>query len=237
MSGQADHAPWRVALVLDGDRPVDGWSHLLADDAIVVAADGGARHAGQAGVHVDHLVGDLDSLSDADVAAVEAAGAVVHRYPVDKDETDFELAAELAVGLASVGGDAGVLVVGGSGGRHDHQIGNVLVLAGPRFATTDVTALMGRGVLQVARPDRPVELYGEVGALVSLYPVGVAASGVTTDGLRYALRDDTLAPGSARGTSNVVKRASASVRLVAGVLLVVEPDAVTTLIPRSQESP
>ena len=239
MSGRPDHAPWRVALVLDGDRPVDGWPELLAADALVVVADGGARHARQAGVRVDHLVGDLDSLSDAEVAQVHEAGATVHRHPTDKDETDFELAADLAVALASDRPDEEprVLVVGGSGGRHDHLVGNLVVLAGPRFATTAVTALMGTAVVQVARPDRPVALYGGVDSLASLYPVGIPAAGVTTAGLGYPLRDDTLSPGSARGTSNVVRQAPASVRLATGLLLVIEPDAIASLIPPPKETP
>jgi thiamine pyrophosphokinase len=170
----------------------------------------------------------------------------VHRHPRDKDETDFELAADVALGLASAeasrnpatGHDVpAVLVVGGSGGRLDHLFGNLMVLAGSRFGAVEVTALMGDAVVQVARPDRPVQLFGAEGALASLYPVGEPAIGVTTDGLQYALCDEALAPGTARGTSNVVCRAPASVRLGAGVLLVVEPSAVTSLIPPAQERP
>lgn len=247
MSGQPHPAPWRVALVLDGDRPADGWPHLLASDARVVAADGGARHARHTGVRVDHLVGDLDSLSVEAVSRLQESGAVVHLHPRDKDETDFELAADVALGLASAEASRNpardhddvpaVLVVGGSGGRLDHLFGNLMVLAGPRFGVVEVTALMGDAVVQVARPDRPVQLFGAEGALASLYPVGEQAIGVTTDGLQYALCDEALAPGTARGTSNVVCRAPASVRLGAGALLVVEPSAVTSLIPPAQERP
>jgi thiamine pyrophosphokinase len=236
-----------VALILDGDRPVDGWPHLLAPDAQVVAADGGARHARHAGIRVDHLVGDLDSLSDDDIGRLQESGAVVHRHPRCKDETDFELAADVARGLATADATRStasgrvavpaLLVVGGSGGRLDHLLGNLMVLAGPCLASVAVTALMGDAVVQVARSDRPVQLFGAAGSLASLYPVGEPAIGVTTDGLQYALRDESLSPGSARGTSNVVRRAPASVRLSSGALLVVEPGAIASLIPTAQEQP
>ena len=237
MSGQFDREPWRVALVLDGDSPIETWSCLLAPDAVVVAADGGVRHAQREGVAVGHLVGDLDSVSEAEITRLAEAGTAVHRYPTEKDETDFELAADLAGDLASGAVESAprVLVIGGNGGRLDHLFGNLEVLAGPRFAAITVTALMGTAVVQVAHPLRTVHLYGGVDSLVSLYPVGLPAVGITTVGLQYALRDDTLVPGSARGTSNLVQRAPASVRLGTGVLLVIEPDAVTSLIQPTQE--
>ena len=45
-------------------------------------------------------------------------------------------------------------------------------------------------------------LTGEEGELVSLLPVGGPAEGVTAQGLRYPLSDETLAAGSSRGVSN-----------------------------------
>jgi thiamine pyrophosphokinase len=57
-----------------------------------------------------------------------------------------------------------------------------------------------------------------------LLPLGGAAEGVTTTGLRYPLRDETLDPGSTRGVSNVVDTTPAGVALRAGVLLAVLPD-------------
>ena len=44
---------------------------------------------------------------------------------------------------------------------------------------------------------------GEPGELVSLLAVNGPAEGVTTEGLAYPLRGETLEPGSTRGVSNV----------------------------------
>ncbi|RLC95476.1 MAG: thiamine diphosphokinase, partial [Chloroflexi bacterium] len=46
---------------------------LLRSDDLIIAADGGTRHALAAGVIPHVVIGDLDSLSPADLAQVEAA--------------------------------------------------------------------------------------------------------------------------------------------------------------------
>ncbi|MER3418849.1 MAG: thiamine diphosphokinase, partial [Chloroflexota bacterium] len=67
-----------------------------------------------------------------------------------------------------------------------------------------------------------LDLPGRVGALVSFLPFSGDAVGITTEGLRYPLRDELLRLGPARGISNVRLTPTASVTLRAGRLLVIE---------------
>jgi thiamine pyrophosphokinase len=69
------------------------------------------------------------------------------------------------------------------------------------------------------------ELNGRAGDIVSLLPLGGAVDGVTTEGLRYGLRDGTLEAGPARGLSNERSSDSARVSIRSGRLLVVETPA------------
>lgn len=228
---------WERVVVLDGSNPRAGWSTLIEPSGFVVAADGGARHAIAEGVRVDLVVGDLDSLTSEELDALIRAGAGVERHPTTKDATDFELALERAVTLGSnTGTDKGLLIVGGAGGRIDHQVGNLAVLSGPRLDGVAITALMGNAVVQVARRDVPVTLVGHEGALVSLFPREGPAV-VTTRGLEYSLDGATLREGSARGTSNVIIDAPGRIVVDAGVVLVIEPDAVPNLLQSTKEYP
>jgi thiamine pyrophosphokinase len=61
-----------------------------------------------------------------------------------------------------------------------------------------------------------------VGGLVTLLPVNGDADGVTTQGLRYPLGDETLRFGRARGLSNEVSSLPAKVTVRKGSLLVFE---------------
>ena len=65
-------------------------------------------------------------------------------------------------------------------------------------------------------------LTGLGGDLVTLLPLGGDAEGVRTEGLRYALDDETLAGGRTRGLSNEVVEPPASVSLKRGMLLIIE---------------
>lgn len=218
---------WRLVIVIDGDPPASGWGALVGPDATVIAADGGARHANAEGIRVTELIGDLDSLGGDEIDALIRGGTTVHRFDPAKDFTDFELAAQLAdraVHDSAIESDPRVLVVGGTGGRLDHELGNIAVLGGADLARFEVTALMGESVVHVATPDRGAYVVGDRGTLVSLVPVGGPALGVRTTGLRFRLDGDDLCAGATRGISNVVEADDAHVSVAGGSLLVIEPE-------------
>lgn len=207
----------RTAIVVCAGGPVRATLPVLDPGAIVIAADAGVYEAERLGLHIDLLVGDLDSADAAAVARVEAAGGRVERHPADKDASDLEL----ALVAAAVADARQVLVLGGDGGRLDHLLGNALLLASPRFADLRIDAVLGVAQIHVVRDDRTME--GTVGELVSLFAVGGPAYGVTTEGLRWRLEAEELLPGSTRGLSNEFVDASASIGVGNGVVLVVRP--------------
>jgi thiamine pyrophosphokinase len=217
--GPPDPRAARGALVFaGGDPPVPDDVLTSKRPELVIAADSGLQHARALGVPVDLVVGDLDSVDPAVLDAAVADGAAVERHPAAKDATDLELALDAAVDR----GATDVLVVGVGGGRLDHFLGNVLLLASPRYAHVRVDARVGDAFVTVVH--ERVELTGTRGGLCSLLPLGGPAVGVLTDGLRYPLRRETLPPGTTRGVSNEFVDGHATVSLEAGVLLAVVPD-------------
>ena len=191
----------------------------LPQPADVIAADSGLTVASALGLGVDHLVGDLDSVDPVAVEAAAAAGTTVDRHPAEKDATDLELALDAAL----IRGARRLVVVDGGGDRLDHLLANVLLLSSPAFAGADVEAFAGDARIAVARGGDAVTITGEPGSLVTLLPVGGAARGIVTEGLRYPLHAEELAPGTTRGVSNELLGAAGRVGLSEGTLLVVQP--------------
>lgn len=208
----------RAVIVASGD--LDAADARWLDGAgLVVAADGGAASLDRLGFRPDVLVGDLDSVPADLVDRLASAGVAVERHPVDKDASDTELALERAV---AAGPDEIVLLGGMGGDRLDHALANLLLLTDPALAGRQVRLVRGPTTIRIARGGERLWLGGETGEAVTLLPVGGPATGVTTHGLRWTLRDATLQMGRSRGLSNVVEESPASVSLTSGTLLVVE---------------
>jgi thiamine pyrophosphokinase len=211
-----------IVIVASGSfHPLD--ERWLDTAGLVVAADRGAVTLDRLGRRPHRLVGDLDSTPPRLVAALEAAGTVVERHPVDKEASDLELALASALGAvpAAPGGD--VVILGATGGsRLDHGAANLLLLTDPVLAGRSVRLVHGPATARILRGGERLALAGLPGDLVSILSIGNDAGGVTTAGLRWPLSDATLSMGRSRGLSNEIVADSAAVSLRDGHLLVVE---------------
>ncbi len=194
---------------------VDAALHL-APESLIVAADGGAHHAEALGLRPHIVLGDMDSLSGADLERYRAQGIALRRHPEAKDETDLELALLYAAGQ----GATWLRVLGGVGGRLDQTLGNVLLLTLEALAGRDARLVAGRQEAWILGAGEHA-IQGSPGDTLSLLPLGGDAQGVESEGLKFPLRRETLRFGPARGMSNVLTRERAVVRLAAGMLLAV----------------
>ena len=209
----------RTVVVVAGGHPSTVPSPLpdLPVEITVIAADSGIDLALTLGLHVDVAIGDFDSVSAAGLATVEAAGALVERYPAEKDATDLELALDAAIALEP----SHVVVVGTAGGRLDHLLGSILLLGAARYAGVTVDAYLDGNRLSVIRRSRT--LAGSPGDVVSLLPAHGPAEGVSTTGLAYPLHGETLPAGTSRGVSNVFATTEAQITVARGCLIAVQP--------------
>jgi len=184
-------------------------------DAIVVCADGGARHCAAAGIVPAVIVGDMDSADPATVDAFVKQGSVLRRYSPDKDETDTELALEHAFSLAP----DSITIFGALGGRIDHTVANVSLLAAAakrgidariRDKSCEAFVLTGTGKIR-----------GTVGETVSLLPLSERVTGITLTGFRYPLENAVMTLGTPIGISNRLVQPVARIAIESGYLLVI----------------
>lgn len=184
--------------------------------ARVVAVDGGAEALLEAGVTPALVVGDMDSVRAGTLAALAAQGARIERHEAAKRDTDAALA------LRHLAGCDEVLFVGAGGGRPDHALGNLHLLA------SAATWARARAVDEdhntwVATPERPVELRLPRGATLSAIPFDAEVTGITYEGLAYPLTDATMRAGDPYGISNVCAADVQRVRVRSGRLVLMRP--------------
>jgi thiamine pyrophosphokinase len=184
---------------------------LWRDADLRIAADGGANNARAFLERApDIVIGDLDSIDDATRAFCARSEFIMH--PREKDATDLELARDLALAR----GATAITLLAALGGRFDQMLANILLIAQTprarvRIAGADFDAWLARDSASIA---------GAIGDTVSLIPLSERVEAITTRGLKYPLRAETLAFGSTRGVSNALVAPRAEIILARGVLLV-----------------
>ncbi len=203
-----------VLIFAGGDSPAASLAEELPEPELIIAADSGYDLAVEAGFAVDVLIGDMDSIE----TEVIPTHVIVERYPIDKDATDLEL----ALARVSVDRPQRIVVVGGAGGRFDHELATAMLLCSDRWDGVDeIDWVTDRGWSHVIKGRRIV--HGDVGATISLIPMGGPVTGIDTKGLRWDLHGATIQPGSTWGVSNEFTGPVADIRVGSGCLLAVIP--------------
>ena len=211
----------RRVLVVGGspERPTaELVRRLAAETDLVVACDAGADACLAASVAVDVLIGDADSASTEALAWARSTALSEEAFPMDKDDVDLGLA--VAWVRRWCPGARELVFTGVSGGRADHALAVVGILA--RAADMAPWVEENTMVMRVLAPVgcscwqfAPADV-GRTASVIA--PMGEAV--VSERGMRWDLDYAPLAPLSDLGVSNVVEHEGAGVTVHEGVALV-----------------
>jgi thiamine pyrophosphokinase len=206
----------RTIIFANGELPnIERARALVRADDYVICADGGTHHALALGITPHLIIGDMDSVTKAVVQRLKKADVPIELYPRNKNETDLELALNRAVEKSP----SSILIIGALGGRLDQTLGNISLLSDSRLATLDCR--LDDGVEEVFFCLDSSRVKGRRGDIVSLIPWNGAVKGISTNGLRWPLNNETLYPEKTRGISNEMLEAVAEVSIEVGSLLII----------------
>jgi thiamine pyrophosphokinase len=211
----------RIVIFANGilNQPDLTRSRLHPTDRIF-CADGGARHALALGLTPHAIIGDLDSLPPELVAEMEAAGVAIHRHPMRKDQTDLELALEVAIAEKP----DEILLFTALGGRLDHTLANILLLAHPKYASVRFTLVDGPQWAILLHSHQSITIRGQPGDTLSLIPLSPKVSRVTLTGVEWPLEKATLSLGSTWTISNSLVNHQVTLQIGEGMVLLVHSD-------------
>lgn len=202
--------PWNDALII-GNGPLPPRRRiqpLITTGTLIVCADGGANRALARGIRPHLIIGDLDSLRPETAAALPGVQLLRVR---DQENTDLEKVLDHVLQL----GIGRAVVIGATGGRPDHALANLSILARyhRRLELSFVDAWCRLRII-----DGEISLPLAIGTTLSLLPLG-RCTGITTRGLEWPLNDESLEPGVREGISNRVNASPVEIRLRSGLLL------------------
>jgi len=183
---------------------------------LVIAADGGLRHARSLGVHPDLLVGDLDSVDPGALQRWPDLARV--KYPVDKDALDLELALDEVLARAA----RSVLIAGALGDRLDHSLASVAVAERYHRDGLEVTLDSGDARVLPLRRGQTRHAALAAGTTVSVLATRPGTR-VSLVGARWTLDHHALEPGFGVGVSNLASGDGPRLTLHDGGCLLVVP--------------
>ncbi|MBD5368578.1 MAG: thiamine diphosphokinase [Bacteroides sp.] len=174
-----DFSPEAVVIAA-GCFPVSEMALRMLDSSDrIVCCDGAADRFIAEGGKPWRIVGDCDSLSP-DI--MTRFSEIVRRNP-DQETNDLTK----SVSYLASKGIKRIAVLGATGLREDHTVGNISLLVEYLGMGLDVRAYTDYGVFIPVKGDR--EFQCPTGTQVSIFNFG--ASGISATGLRYPLRDFT----------------------------------------------
>ncbi len=190
----------------------------------IIAVDGGLASLCEMGVMPTDIVGDFDTVDQELLARYERNPNVrIRRFQPEKDDTD----SEIAVNMAIVYGSAQIDILGGTGGRLDHTIGNIRLLGLIYSASKGASkAFLYDRCNRLRLVDKECVIRREeaYGKYISLFPYTQIAEGITLEGFQYPLKEHTmeLYKTPTLGISNELAGEEGRILCRNGVLLMVE---------------
>lgn len=184
----------------------------------IIAVDGGVEYAKEMGILPNLIVGDFDTLDRVVLQEYKEKGIEHIVYPEEKDYTDSHLAVEIAINKQP----SKITMVAGTGSRMDHTLGNIglLFMALKQGITMEIVDQKNK----ICMIDKEHSIKREMlfGKYISLLPYTECVSGITLDGFRYPLKNETLSLGQSRGISNELEAEEGKITIKTGILLVIE---------------
>lgn len=172
-------------------------------------ADGGANIMEELGVYPKEIWGDLDSISQDILEKYAKAGVMIKKFPRDKDYTDGELILRY---LSEQDYDK-IVIIGGLGGRRDHELSNINLL----FIFKNLYLITEEEKMFCI--ENYIELDNIKGKTVSFIPCSEQVTKLTLKGFKFPLNEYTLVQGSSICMSNVALEDHCVVSFESGKLI------------------
>lgn len=186
---------------------------------VILAADSGMDFLYRTKILPDIIVGDFDSVDpevleffreheEIDICALN---------PV-KDDTDTEFAIREAIRR----GATEITIIGGTGTRLDHVLGNISLLGIGLEEDVRMELLDANNRIRMTDHSVVLKKKQQYGKYLSLLPYSEKVTGVTLKGVKYPLDNYTMGGFNSLGISNEIVDEEASIELKSGRLLVIE---------------
>ncbi len=186
-----------------------------------IAVDNGLRFCYDNQIKPTWIVGDFDTAAPELVEYYQTQTDIpIRRFNPVKDSTDSQIAIELALEL----GSSEITLLGGTGTRMDHVLGNIQSLMLAKKKGVSCVILDEYNRIQLIDGETRLKKSEQYGKYVSLLPLTTEVTGVDLTGFKFNLTGHTFtSTGSAGlGVSNEIIEDIAEIRVKSGIFVLIE---------------
>ncbi len=183
---------------------------------LVIAADAGYLTAKEMGVTPDILLGDFDTLGEENIPD----GIECLRVPAEKNDTDTQLAVEVAIER----GAGEIVIIGGLSGRIDHTLSTLAILEdlwGRKEGRIYATITDGKNRVRFIRNSGTILPRSQY-RYFSLIAADELVKGVTLEGCKYPLKNGRISRRRQWAVSNEIIGNCALIEIKRGGVWVIE---------------
>ena len=185
----------------------------------IIGVDGGLKFCYDHKIVPTRIVGDFDTLSPEILTWYKKNTQIeIREYNPVKDATDTQIAVELALSL----GSDHVTILGGTGTRLDHVLGNIAILGQGFVQDRHMFLLDEHNRIRLIQKECRIKKEEQYGKYVSVVSFCGVARGVSESGVFYPLDHVDLQPFTSLGISNEIVDEEAVITVEDGTLIVVE---------------
>ena len=206
-------------IISGGEINIENLKKCITKKQNIIAVDKGLETLYKLGIKPNHVVGDFDSIDKEILKFYEKNSEIVfHEFNPEKDNTDTDIALNLAINLKS----SNIVILGALGKRMDHALANIHILKKTLDAKIPCYLLDEYNKIYLIQDNLKLYRSQTYGKYISLISMTTKVEGLTLKGFKYPLEKATLPIGISLGISNEIVEESASIQLKKGILIVIE---------------
>ena len=185
----------------------------------VIAVDGGLEAAKELGIIPDVIVGDFDTVRPEILSYYRKMEHIIWEvHQPEKDDTDTELAIKRALAMNC----SYITLLGATGGRLDHMIGNIHLLFPCLQKGTYAEIVDPQNRLYLIDGEHIFRKDAVWGKYISFLPLTQEVKGITLKGFKYPLTDRDIFIGTSLCISNELTGEKGSLEFQKGILICIE---------------
>lgn len=209
-------------VIISGGSIQDAFAgELLRDEEfdVILAADSGMEFLKRQNIVPDVIIGDFDSVKTDTLEFFRKYEKIeFHQLNPVKDDTDTEYAIRYAIAH----GASEITLLGATGTRMDHVLGNISLLGIGIEQHVPITILDANNRIRMADHSLEILKDEQFGKYVSLIPYSETVEGLTLKGMKYPLDHYELGGFNSLGVSNEIVDNKAEILFERGILIVIE---------------